>query len=63
MLWAGGASLSLISLQLLVDVLGISETLRQALFLASLIPFAFVPFAFLSACSAAAFRAPRRWAT
>ena len=46
-LWAGGASLSLISLQLLVDVLGISEDLRQALFLLSLIPLAFVPFAFL----------------
>ena len=46
-LWAGGASLSLISLQLLVDVLDVSEDLRQALFLLSLIPLAFVPFAFL----------------
>ena len=29
-------------------MLGISETLRQALFLAALIPLAFVPFAFLT---------------
>ena len=46
-LWAGGASLSLISLQLLVAVLEVSDDLRQALFLLSLIPLAFIPFAFL----------------
>ena len=46
-LWAGGLSLTLISLQLAVDVLGGPEGVRQAIFLASLVPFALIPFAFL----------------
>ena len=41
-------SLSLLSLMIVVDVLGVSDDLRQVIFLASLIPFAFVPFAFLA---------------
>jgi signal transduction histidine kinase len=46
-LWAGGLSLSLISLQLAVDVLGAPDGVQQAIFFASLIPFALIPFAFL----------------
>jgi signal transduction histidine kinase len=47
-LWAGGLSLSLISLQLAVDVLGASDGLRDAIFLTALVPFAVIPFAFLA---------------
>jgi signal transduction histidine kinase len=47
-LWAGGVSLSLLSLMLVVDILGISEDLRLVIFLVSLIPFAFIPFGFLA---------------
>jgi signal transduction histidine kinase len=47
-LWTGGASLSLVALQLVVDVLGGPDGVERALFLAALVPFAFVPFAFLA---------------
>jgi signal transduction histidine kinase len=47
-LWAGGASLSLLTVMLVVDVLGISDDLRLVIFLVSLIPFAVIPFAFLA---------------
>ena len=47
-LWAGGVSLSLLSLMLAVEVAGVSESLRQAIFFAALIPFAAIPFAFLA---------------
>jgi signal transduction histidine kinase len=47
-LWAGGLSLSLISVQLVVDILGFSEPARQAIFFTSLVPFALIPFAFLA---------------
>lgn len=47
-LWAGGLGLSLISLQLAVDVVGSPEEVRQAIYLAALIPFALIPFAFLA---------------
>ena len=47
-LWAGGISLSAIVLSLAVDVAGVSDDLRQAIFLTSLIPFASIPFAFLT---------------
>ena len=46
-LWAGGLSLTLISFQVAWDTLGGSDPVRQAVFLISLIPFAFIPFAFL----------------
>ena len=63
-LWAGGLSLSLISLQLAVDVVGVADGLRQAN-----LPRRSGPVRARSrspswrACSAAASRAPRRWAT
>ncbi len=47
-LWAGGMSLTLISIQLAASVFGIDDGLRQTLFLVSLIPFALIPFAFLA---------------
>jgi signal transduction histidine kinase len=47
-LWAGGLSLSLISLQLAVGLLGGPETVQQAIFFAALFPFAVIPFAFLA---------------
>jgi signal transduction histidine kinase len=47
-LWAGGVSLSLVSLQLAVDLLGFSEALRKAIFLTALVPLALIPFAFLA---------------
>ena len=47
-LWAGGLSLSLLTLQLGIDLLGFSEPLRQAIFFASLVPLALIPFAFLA---------------
>ena len=46
-LWAGGASLSLIVLQLAMAVFGLAEEPRQLIFLVSLIPFALIPFTFL----------------
>lgn len=47
-LWAGGLSLSLVSLMLAVDVAGVPEELRQAVFFVALVPFAAIPFAFLA---------------
>jgi signal transduction histidine kinase len=47
-LWTGGVSLSLITLQLAVDLAGLPDGLRQGIFLASLVPLAAVPFAFLA---------------
>ena len=46
-LWAGALSLSLISLQVAWDTLGGDESVRQAIFFGSLVPFALIPFAFL----------------
>ena len=47
-LWAGGLSLSLLSVMLAADVAGASEGLRQGMFFAALVPFAAIPFAFLA---------------
>jgi signal transduction histidine kinase len=47
-LWAGGVSLSLISLQLAADVLGASDGVIEAIFLAALVPFALIPYFFLA---------------
>ncbi len=47
-LWAGGLSLSLISLQLAVDLLGGPDPVAQAIFFVALVPFAVIPFAFLA---------------
>jgi signal transduction histidine kinase len=47
-LWAGGISLTLISASLAVSVAGLPDGLQQGLFLVSLVPFAFIPFAFLA---------------
>jgi signal transduction histidine kinase len=47
-LWAGGLSLSLLCLMLAVEVAGLPDAVRQAIFFAALIPFAAIPFAFLA---------------
>jgi signal transduction histidine kinase len=47
-LWAGGASLSLILVVLAVDATGGPEPVRQAIFIASLVPLTLIPFAFLA---------------
>ncbi len=47
-LLAGGLSLSLLTVMLALDVAGISDQLRQAVFLVALIPLAAIPFAFLA---------------
>jgi signal transduction histidine kinase len=47
-LWAGGLSLSLLSVQLALQVLGAPQAVCAAVFFTALIPFAFIPFAFLA---------------